>query len=142
MKRITAIALLITLMLTAATAFALPKPRTAHYPRGGRLTLSPLDQINNTYAFKATGKTDGRVQLHISNAYSDAPDTEVFVQMFVVNRWGNWVAFGSPQVITVGREPSSHDLYFTIRPRKPFCIVVSAYGVLGNVVIPYLIVTD
>lgn len=140
-KILTALILLMLVFLAITPAYALPKPRSAHYPRGGRLTLSPMKQSTNTFAFRASGKTDRQVILQINNAYAMADDTAVTIQMFVVNKWGNWIAFGSPQVVNLHEEPASFTLYFTIRPRKPFCIVVSSYGTTENIVIPYVVIT-
>jgi hypothetical protein len=137
-----ALALTLILSILATTAFALPKPRTAHYPRGGMFTLSSTKETTNSYAFKATCRSDSRVHLQIRNAYAEQDEASVSFQIFVVNRWGNWVAFGAPEIITIGSESSSYDLYFTIRARKAFCIVVSAYGMEDRCVIPYHVTTD
>lgn len=141
MKRM--ITLLLTLLMIALTisALALPEPKTAHYPRGSTLYLSKDTETNNTYAFKANGKSDGRAVVSFNNAYSDACDTIVTVQMFVTNKWGNWIAFGSPKTITLSCVPSSEDLSFTIRAKKEFCIKISAYGAEGDCVIPYQVTT-
>jgi hypothetical protein len=132
-------ALLIFSICTAA--FALPNPYTAHYPKAGMLTLSPSKKTNNTFAFKASRWTDTRVQLHISGAYTDACKTEISIQMFVINKWGNWIAFGNPQLITLNCFPLTQNLYFPIRERRQFCIVVSVLGVESSCVIPYQITT-
>lgn len=140
-KMITGALLLVVLFTVSVSAYALPEPWTAHYPRGGMLTLSPADQVNNTFAFKASGKTDTRVQLHINGAHTNMCGTVVNVQMFVVNEWGNWIAFGAPKTIALSCEPVSQTMNFTIRSMTHFCIVVSAYGAAGDCVIPYNIST-
>ena len=136
-------ALIMVLLFTfAGSAFALPRPCKAHYPRGGTLTLSPAKEANNTYAFKASGRAHNRVHLQIIGAYAESCDTTVSIQMFVVNRWRNWIAFGEPKVITLNCTPTTYDLYFPIRARKEFCIVVTSYGISGQCVIPYVVSTD
>lgn len=134
------LAVLILFSLTSS-ALALPEPRNAHYPRGGKLTLSPVKETNNTYAFKATGKSHSKAVLQINGAYADIGGTVVSIQMFVVNKWGNWIAFGAPETLVLDYEPSSHEFQFPIRARKQFCIQVSAYGISGYCEIPYQIIT-
>lgn len=136
--------MLITIMLLTitASAFALPKQKSAFYPRGGTITLSPAKEKNNTYAFKPQRKTDGRVLFTINGAYAHSNGTVVMIQMFVVNKWGNWIAFGAPETLVVNREPSCHEFRFTIRSNTPFCIVISSYGIDGTCVLPYYVVTN
>lgn len=143
MKKIRIVSIITLLaLLLASTAFALPDPDTAHYPRGGKLTLSSSKETNNTYAFKATGKHDTRVSLQINEAYADVCGTAVTVQMFIINEWGNWIAFGQPETILLCCVPTSHELSFTIREKQPFCIQVSSYGAEGKCVIPYQVTTS
>jgi hypothetical protein len=138
------ISMLLTIMLLAiaVSAFALPKPKSAHYPRGGLLTLSPAKEKNNTYAFKPTGKADGKATFSINGAYAHNDGTLVMIQLFVVNKWGNWIAFGPPETLVVNSESSNHEVRFTIRQNKPFCFIVSSYGINGVCVIPYYVTTN
>lgn len=141
-KKIVATFLMILMLFAfSVSAFALPEPSSAHYPRGGMLTLSTAKEMNNTYAFKATGKADSKALLNINNAYADTCGTVVTIQMFIVNKWGNWIAFGAPETLVLDCEPSSHEFQFTIRPRRQFCIVISSYGVNGSCIIPYQVTT-
>lgn len=129
------------LLAMAVNAYALPKPRTAHYPRGGMLTLSPGNEKNNTYAFRADGRADTKAQLQILGGYTDGGETMVTIQAFVVNKWGNWIAFGTPKTVALSAESLTETLTFPIRAKKAFCFVVSAYGATGECVIPYLVTT-
>lgn len=143
MKKTCAVALTMILLLSVAmSAFALPNPKSAHYPRGGNVTLSPLNESTNTYAFKADGKTHNKVCLHLANAYADHCGTEVTIQVFVVNKWGNWIAFGDPQSVALGCTPASYDVMFPIREGKPFCFVMSSYGAPDKVFLPYIVDTS
>lgn len=135
--------MIMALLFTFSTpAFALPTPCKAHYPRGGTLSLSPSKKSNNTYAFKASGRAHDRVHLQLIDAFAESCGTTVTIQVFVVNKWGNWIAFGEPEIVELCCMPTSYDLYFPIRARKEFCIVISSYGVTGRCVIPYLVSTD
>lgn len=140
-KAMTCILVAVMVLMMTAGAYALPKPKTAHYPRGGLLTLSSVSCTNNTYAFKATGRNDGKVHLQFANAYADQCDTSVSVQIFVVNKWGNWIAFGNPKTITLACTPEDYELYFPIRAGKEFCVTISAYGITGNATLPYTVST-
>lgn len=140
-KLIVSITMALIVFSLTTSALALPEPYTAHYPRGGMLTLSSSDEVNNTFAFKASGRTDRRVQFHVNGAYSNACGTVVNVQMYVVNEWGNWIAFGATKTLTLDCVPMSQTLSFPIRAMMQFCIIISAYGTAGDCVIPYNIST-
>lgn len=143
MKNRVLVCVLLVLMLftTATNAYALPEPGTAHYPRGGQLTLSSSKQTNNSYAFKPMGKTDNRLRLSIQNAYAETSGSSVTIQMFIINEWGNWIQWGAPETIFLDNTPKSFDFYYTIREKQPFCIVVRSYGTTGRCVIPYEVST-
>lgn len=105
MKKTLFILLIAILLCCHVTAsFALPAPESAHYPRCGELTLSSQTEINNTYAFRATGKNDSSVVFEVQGGYAQEDSTAVSVQMFVINRWGNWVAFGKPKTLILNTE--------------------------------------
>ena len=144
MNRKIAISVLLAILLfsLATSASALPKPKSAHYPRGGMLTLSPDKEKNNTYAFKPSGKADGKALLNINGAYAHTDGTTVMIQLFVVNKWGNWIAFGPPEKLVVDSASSDHTYRFTIRQNKPFCFVMSSCGIDGVCVIPYVVTTN
>ena len=105
------------------------------------LTLSPWQETNNTFAFKANGKSHGLLTLSINDAFTDEGSAAVTNKLFVVNKWGNWVQFGNPKSLVLSNEPSSHEYNFPIRQGKAFCVVLSAYGASGNCHIPYQVVT-
>lgn len=87
MKKTLFILLIAILLCCHVTAsFALPAPESAHYPRCGELTLSSQTEINNTYAFRATGKNDSSVIFEVQGGYAQEDGTAVSVQMFVINR--------------------------------------------------------
>lgn len=140
-KNITAVALLLIMLSTTICAYALPEPKTAHYPRGGMLTLTPSSESTNTYAFKADGKSHNKLRLSLNNAYSEVCGTTITIQIFVVNKWGNWVAFGEARNLTLSCTPDAYEAVFVIREKKPFCIVISSYGVEGECIIPYVVGT-
>lgn len=131
-----ALTLLIVLCVTLP-AYALPEPTTAHYPRGGQITISPSNESTNTYAFKADGKTDNKIRISMDGAYAEECGTMIYIQVFVVNKWGNWIAFGEPRTLTLSCTPDSYEEIFIIREKKPFCIVISSYGISGECVLPY-----
>lgn len=133
--------MILAMLMFIGTAYALPASKSAHYPRTGSLSLSTDKQTSNTYAFKALGKTDNKVRLAITDAITDDCDVAVSVQMYVVNKWGNWIAFGNAQTIQLNCQESSHELTFTIREKKEFCIVVTTTGLDGTCTIPYTVST-
>lgn len=136
--------LLLTLLLTVsicASAFALPLASSAHYPRSGLITMDSLRQTNNTYAFKANGKTHNNLLLCIEDAYAKDCGTKVSIQVFIVNKWGNWIAFGPPKTIELSCQPTSTALSFPLRAGTPFCVVMTSYGNQGDCVIPYRVET-
>lgn len=143
MKRKMINCLLLILVVTAfvSSAYALPAPKSAHYPRTGSLSLSADKQTTNTYAFKALSKTDNRVRLSIVDAVANDCGTPVSIQIYVVNKWGNWIAFGNAQTIKLDCQESSYELTFTIREKKEFCIVVTTTGLDGTCTIPYTVST-
>lgn len=136
-KIISAITLAIILMSTAFSAYALPSPKTAHYPRSGMVSLSPSNKSTNTYAFKADSKTDSKLLLRLNDAYAEECQATIKMQVFVVNKWGNWIAFGEPRYLELSCTPESYEEVFVIREKKPFCLVISAPGTSGECVIPY-----
>ena len=142
MKKTLFILLIAILLCCHVTAsFALPAPESAHYPRCGELTLSSQTEINNTYAFRAPVKNDSSVVFEVQGGYAQEDGTAVSVQMFVINRWGNWVAFGKPKTLILNAEATTATLRFPIRVCKPFCIVVSSFGYAEDIVIPYRVYT-
>lgn len=142
MKKISITLVMVMIIVSLAVgAYALPSPDTAHYPRGGTITLSPSSESTNTYAFQASGKSHNKVRLSMSNAYAEECGTAISIQVFVVNKWGNWIAFGDPRIVTLTCTPDAYEEVFTIRAKKEFCIVISAYGTGGDCEIPYTVAT-
>lgn len=140
-KTISAFLSLFLIAAMCTSAFALPNPKTAYYPRGGALKLYSSKQMNNTYAFKPAGKADTKLVLTLDNAYAATCGSRVSIQLFIVNKWGNWIAFGPAQTLELMCQPTSKTYTLPIREGKEFCIVITAIGESVECEIPYRVET-